>query len=559
MKKRRLFIMGMCAAFLIATMSIAACNGPSNLKPGTLPEEKKSEAQQALAADTFKNPPAGTTGYKITWTDAQGKQQEKTVTADEVKNGIALPGGVKAGTKPKVTPLIKQADGSVKEGTTQEVAPSASTDWRLHIQAGIDELSKDKPDFDAALAKFKEAYDAEQNNTTKAYYAVVQLATISVKPAAVSFMRDRMGFASYPEKLNALINLEWFKEFNHGSSTGSFPEMKKAAEWYKEFHPILQIPAYIIEHSNSTNVDQLLDELYGIVFGDEFTKASALLNSLDASKPITIDQKLLKVLYLDENVFTAGADAQLHKDQLLGIIGGLTATKGGFELLQSYSFNTDLNVLKWNWDKHDETLKILGSYNKAQDPFNNGFLTGRNAQKIDAAKADMVKGADLLLAAYKSLTDSETLPAKAKAELTKNTAFVQAMVQEIRDAIESGRKANLLIGENNPLKEGLGRRRFEPGQINPKIISMTTFEIDMGKVFSYEYFKLKNFFAMNGDKPQIYPPDGTHSSPYMKLTLKSFMNDFVTMKWADGKEVFDEDIDIPLSGAAGTKIINFYK
>ena len=171
----------------------------------------------------------------------------------------------------------------------------------------------------------------------------------------------------------------------------------------------------------------------------------------------------------------------------------------------------------------------------------------------------MVKGADLLLATYKSLTDSETLPAKAKAELTKNTAFVQAMVQEIRDAIESGRKANLLIGENNPLKEGLGRRRFEPGQINPKIISMTTFEIDMGKVFSYEYFKLKNFFAMNGDKPQIYPPDGTHSSPYMKLTLKSFMNDFVTMKWADGKEVFDEDIDIPLSGAAGTKIINFYK
>ena len=49
MKKRRLFIMGMCAAFLIATMSIAACNGPNNLKPKTLPEEKKSEAQQALA------------------------------------------------------------------------------------------------------------------------------------------------------------------------------------------------------------------------------------------------------------------------------------------------------------------------------------------------------------------------------------------------------------------------------------------------------------------------------------------------------------------------------
>ena len=169
----------------------------------------------------------------------------------------------------------------------------------------------------------------------------------------------------------------------------------------------------------------------------------------------------------------------------------------------------------------------------------------------------MVKGADMLLAAYKSLTDSDTLPSKAKEELRKNTDSIRAIVQEIRDAIATGRKANLLIGENNPLKEGLARYPHQPGQTTP--IPMTTFEINMGKIFSYEYFKLSNLFAMNGDKPQIYPPDGTHSSPYMKLMLKSFMNDFVTMKWADGKEVFDEDIDIPLSGAAGTKIINFYK
>lgn len=703
--------MGVAAVFFLATMFVVACNGPHNPKPDARPEEKKPGAQQILKANDFPKAPAGTTytDYKITWTDAQGKKQERTVTADEIKNGFVLPGGIQPGTKPKITPRVKNADGTITEkpDAATEPNPSTSIDWKLPIQAGIDELSKDKPDFDAALAKFKEAYDAEQNNTTKAYYAVVQLATISVKPAAVSFMRDRMGFASYPEKLNALINLEWFKEEtksrtethtrkidihsnsfkqnNYGAYqriaghiadtadsskvsiringgiarfeigtfgplsgkwvqlgydalckkiantqpkdrklyynsddlpyTGKylivdafdaagtfmvpwsdvkdmpgyntaqkyqqdshewisyeyqyekiytykefFPEMKAAAEWYKDFDPLLQIPAYIIEHSNSANVNQLIDELYSIVFGDEFTNASKLLNSLDASKPVTIDQRLIKVLHLNGNVFADGMDAQVQKDQLLGLIGGLTVAKGGFELIQSYSFNTDLNILKWHWEKNaDDALKNLGSYNQAQDPFNNGFLTGRNPSKITDAKADMVKGADMLLAAYKSLTDADTLPSKAKEELRKNTDSIRAIVQEIRNAIATGRKANLLIGENNPLKEGLARYPYQPGQPTPPApIPMTTFEINMGKIFSYEYFKLSNLFAMNGSKPRIYPADGTHGSPYMKLTLKSFMNDFVTMKWADGTEGLDDE-EIPLGGAYGSRILNFYK
>lgn len=698
--------MGLAAVFFLATMFVVACNGPHNPKPAARPEEKKPGAQQILKADDFPKAPAGKTytGYKITWTDAQGKKQEKTVTANEIKNGFVLSGGIQPGTKPKITPLVKNADGTVTEQKDAETepTPSTSTDWKLYIQAGIAELEKSNPDFDTALTKFKEAYGAEQNNTTKAYYAAVQLASISIKPATVTFMRDRMGFATYPEKLNALVNLDWFKEYivpwgvpgrcdiysltfmpdSYGdyrrvnghiadaadsskvsiqilnsdrdllemgtfgplsgkwvrlgsdalcqqiantqpkdrkthydsndlpytgkylivdafdaggtymvpssSVTGmagadtaqkyrwnnqnwiyyeyqkddvqKFPEMKAAAEWYKDFHPLLQIPAYIIEHSNSANVNQLIDELYGIVFGDEFTNASKLLNSLDASKPVTIDQRLIQVLHLNGNVFADGMDAQVQKDQLLGLIGGLTVAKGGFELIQSYSFNTDLNILKWHWEKNvDDALKNLGSYNQAQDPFNNGFLTGRNPSKITDAKADMVKGADMLLAAYKSLTDSDTLPSKAKEELRKNTDSIRAIVQEIRDAIATGRKANLLIGENNPLKEELERRPYQPGQTTPPDpIPIMTFEINMGKIFSYEYFKLSNLFAMNGSKPRIYPADGTHESPYMKLTLKSFMNDFVTMKWADNYEVFDDE-EIPLGGAYGSRILNFYK
>ena len=331
--------------------------------------------------------------------------------------------------------------------------------------------------------------------------------------------------------------------------------MKPAADWYKEFHPLLQIPAYIIEHSDSANVDQLIDELYGILFGKEFTDASKLLDSLDASQPVIIDKKLISVLHMDDHIFDAGANVELQKDQLLGLIGSMTIAKGAFELAQSYSFNTDLSILKWNWfGKDDEILKNLGSYNQKQDPFNNGFLKGRSQQKIIDAKNDVVKGADLLLAAYKSLTDSTTLPAKAKDTLKKETSYIQAMLKEIRDAVANGKKANILIGENNPLAA-----RPEPQQGMPVPTYMTKCEIDMGKVFTYEYFNLSNLFEMDGTKPKIYPADSSPDSfPYMNLTLKRFMTDFVTIQLSNGREVF-EDVNIPLNNDAGKKIINFYK
>ena len=226
MRKHKLFLIGVFAALFAASSFVTACKGANDLpKPAAetkkpedtkKPDEKKDEKGKeddkkkdeqtgpgglhVLKTDAFKNPPAGTTGYKITWTDAKGTVQTKTVTLDEVKSGITLPGGIKAGTKAKIVPIVKNADGTVTENQSAatEAEASTNTDSKPYIQAGINELSKDKPDFDAALAQFKDAYTAEKNNTTKAYYAAVQLATISVKQETVNFMRNRIGFATYP-------------------------------------------------------------------------------------------------------------------------------------------------------------------------------------------------------------------------------------------------------------------------------------------------------------------------------------------------------------------------
>lgn len=573
MKRRKLFLVGVLAAFFTASIFITACNGPND------PKNSLPEALQQLKPESFAKTPDGQLydQYKVEWTDAAGKPQTKVITAEDVKSGLILPGGIKAGTTARITPQVKNSKGVYEDKTdaAKEETPSTSADWKLSIKAGIDELSEDKlnnkkPDYDKALEHFKNAYDAEKNNTTKAYYAAVQLASISIKPKTVNFMQDKMGFATYPEKLNALANLEWFKTYTetypstHGGEplelSYRFPEMKQIADWYKDFPPYLQIPAYIIEHSGSANVDQLIDELYGILFGAEFTNAESLLNSLDATKTVTMDKKLIKLLNMsgEDRIFPEDTDVELQKDQLLGIIGGLTVAKGAFELAQSYSFNTDLNILKWNWTKEDGILKNLGSYNQEQDPFNNGFLKGRSLQKIIDAKADVVKGADLLLTAYKSLTDSATLPAEAKDELKKETEFIQVIVKEIRDAVAGGREANILIGEDNPLAKNPAYYRNQPGQTEQTAVYRTKFDIDMGKVFKYEYFKLSKLFEMNGNKPKIYPADAEHRYLYMKANLQSFMDDFVTITFNNGDTVFENE-EIPLGGSAGQKIIDFYK
>ena len=710
MRKHRLFSVAVLAAFFAASVIITACGGLNNPSKPASPDEPKPEALQQLKSDQFPTTEDGKSydRYKIEWTDAAGNKQTKVITADEAKSGLALLGGIKAGTTAKITPQVKNSEGNYEDKTdaATDETPSTTTAWKLYIKAGIDELSKEKPDYDAALAWFKDAYGAEKNNTTKAYYAVVQLASISVKQETVDFMQNKMGFATYPKKLNALVNLDWFKDetrsqtrtengtisisvstFSKSSSFAykrvkghiadtpdatkvsipvngnlarfemgtvgplagkwselgynallkkiidtplkdrkrwysrddspdsgkylivdafddggtylvghsdvdkmqgfdgtqgyfledwnnsitydyqyeevstwhvQYPELKPAADWYKELNPLLQIPAYIIEHSDSAKVDQLIDELYGILFGKEFTNASTVLNSLDATKSVTINKQLIKRLGMsgEDRIFPEDTDVELQKEQLLGLIGSMTVAKGAFELVQSYSFNTDLNILKWNWEKEDEILKNLGSYNRQQDPFNNGFLKGRNPQKIVNAKDDIVKGADLLLAAYKSLTDSKTLPAKAKEELVKNIAFIQAMVKEIRDAVAEGRKANILIGENNPLAKPPVYPEPLPGEPHPTPVYLTKFEIDMGKVFTYEYFKLSNLFEMDGSKPKIYDANG--SVPYMNLTLKRFMDDFVTVKFNNNSEIF-VDFGIPLNNDAGQRIINFYK
>lgn len=104
--------------------------------------------------------------------------------------------------------------GSNVEGTLSVTIKASSKLYKKLLNEGIDLLLEQK--YDEGVAKIKEAYNKEQNDETKLYYALSEIATISTDSSVSSIMKNNFGVKNYPSKLNALINGEWLKEYKRG-------------------------------------------------------------------------------------------------------------------------------------------------------------------------------------------------------------------------------------------------------------------------------------------------------------------------------------------------------
>lgn len=116
MKRRKLFLVGILAAFFAASIFTTACNGANTPPKPSIPDEPKPEALQQLSYEEITKALDGKIydRYKIEWIDAAGNKRTKVITAEDAKNNVALPGGIKAGTKVTITPQVKTAQGSMK-------------------------------------------------------------------------------------------------------------------------------------------------------------------------------------------------------------------------------------------------------------------------------------------------------------------------------------------------------------------------------------------------------------------------------------------------------------
>lgn len=100
------------------------------------------------------------------------------------------------------------------KGTLSVKVKASSKAYKILLNEGIDLLLEQR--YDEGVAKIKAAYDKDQNDETKLYYALAEIATISTDSSVSSIMKNNFGVKNYPSTLNALINGEWLKEYKRG-------------------------------------------------------------------------------------------------------------------------------------------------------------------------------------------------------------------------------------------------------------------------------------------------------------------------------------------------------
>lgn len=122
--------------------------------------------------------------------------------------------------------------GSNVEGTLSVTIKASSKAYKNLLNEGIDLLLEQK--YDEGVAKIKEAYNKEQNDETKLYYALAEIATISTDSSVSNIMKNNFGVQNYPSTLNALINGEWLKEYKRGyyEDVYTLSEVSKDENYY---------------------------------------------------------------------------------------------------------------------------------------------------------------------------------------------------------------------------------------------------------------------------------------------------------------------------------------
>ena len=118
------------------------------------------------------------------------------------QGGTGGNGGSSGGTVIESTPDIQLPPAS-EESSKEETKDLLDEAIDLLLDA----------DIDGGIAKIREAYAEQQNNETALYYALAELASISVDESVATLLKENMGIKNYPSKMNSLISGDWMKEY----------------------------------------------------------------------------------------------------------------------------------------------------------------------------------------------------------------------------------------------------------------------------------------------------------------------------------------------------------
>ncbi len=102
-------------------------------------------------------------------------------------------------------------NGIAVEGTINITVAETSKEWKVLLNQGIELICEGH--FDEGFAKIKLAYANEQNDETKMYYSLVELASISTDESVNKIMKENLGITNYPAEFNSLISGDWLEKY----------------------------------------------------------------------------------------------------------------------------------------------------------------------------------------------------------------------------------------------------------------------------------------------------------------------------------------------------------
>lgn len=97
------------------------------------------------------------------------------------------------------------------EGTINITVAETSKEWKVLLNQGIELICEGH--FDEGFTKIKLAYANEQNDETKMYYSLVELASISTDESVNKIMKENLGITNYPAEFNSLISGDWLEKY----------------------------------------------------------------------------------------------------------------------------------------------------------------------------------------------------------------------------------------------------------------------------------------------------------------------------------------------------------
>jgi hypothetical protein len=243
---------------------------------------------------------------------------------------------------------------------------------------------------------------------------------------------------------------------------------------------------------NTNGLNDILDSVLSSVLGDSLNDVIERVGKMEYGKPVTLDGSIIEAFGLEE--LLEGDEISIGRVEMEILTGLLRILRGTLEWVSSYDWNTDLSLLKFDWNdsEGDSTLiaRIEGM-STSSIPLRNNFLQARSnaSTRLNDSKADFIAAATAAQGVWDHIDDNGLVPQGFKNKL-KDQDGIKDGLSKLKTAIEGGGKF------------------YIPENFDNDITSWPTSGdgIDLGKFFTPGYLAIDNLVEteFGGGSPVFY-------------------------------------------------------